>query len=76
MSPVLFQVSSVTAAMRGKKILERNGIKAYMSRTIRDDGKNGCGYSLMVVENADRAQRLLQSSGIRIRDIRKGDAPS
>lgn len=74
MYSVMFQVSSVTAAMRGKKILERNGIKAYMSRTIRDDGKNGCGYSLTVYDEADKAERLLRSSDIRIRGIRKGDA--
>ena len=71
MDPVLFQVGSVTAAMRGKKILERSGIKAYISRA----GKNGCGYSLMVYGDAARAQQLLQAAGIRIRDVRKGDAP-
>lgn len=75
MDPVLFQVGSVTAAMRGKKILERSGIKAYISRAVRDDGKNGCRYSLMVYGDAARAQQLLQAAGIRIRDVRKGDAP-
>ena len=73
MHSVMFQVSSVTAAMRGKKVLERNGIKSYMGRTIREDGKNGCGYSLTVYEDADKAERLLRSSGIRIRGTQKGD---
>ena len=67
MDPVLVQVGSVTAAMCG--------IKASISRAVRDDGKNGCGYSLMVYGDAARAQQLLQAAGIRIRDVRKGDAP-
>lgn len=70
---VYFQVSSITAAMRGKNVLDRNGIKSYIARAVHDDGKNGCGYSLMVNDNADRAEQLLRSSGIRIRGIHKGD---
>lgn len=73
MSSTFFQVSSVTAAMRGKAILERNGIKSYMSRTIQNDGKNGCGYNLMVNDQAEKAEELLRSSEIRIRGVSKGD---
>lgn len=73
MDPITIQVSSVTAAMRGKKVLERNGIKSYMSRTMKDNGQNGCGYSLHIVDHADRAEQLLRAAGITIRGIRRGD---
>ena len=66
---VIFNVSSVTNAMRGKTLLEHNGIRAYVGRTIDADGNNGCGYSITVPEGtgAERAERLLKSAGIRIR---------
>ena len=73
MHPIIIQVSSVTAAMRGKKVLERNGIRSYMSRTTKDNGENGCGYSLVVYQSGDKAGQLLREAGITIRGIRQGD---
>lgn len=64
---MIFNVSSVTNAMRGKSLLERNGIRAYVSRTIDENGNNGCGYSIAVQSNPDRAEQLLTSAGIRVR---------
>ena len=67
MSKTIFNVSSVTNAMRGKSLLEHNGIRAYVGRTIDANGNNGCGYSITVDKEGNRAERLLVSSGIRIR---------
>lgn len=74
MNPIIIQLSSVTAAMRGKKVLERNGIRSYMTRTGQDNGQNGCGYSLLVYAPADHARQLLRAAGIKVRGIRQGDA--
>lgn len=72
---MIFNVSSVTNAMRGKDMLEHNGIRAFVSRTIDENGNNGCGYSIMVDRDADRAEQLLLSAGIRIRGKYAGDRP-
>lgn len=62
----IIQVSSITNAMRGKTILERNGYKAYVRRAIDAQGHNGCGYSLLVQGDGDKAERLLRNAAIRI----------
>ena len=64
---MIFNVSSVTNAMRGKSLLERNGIRAYVSRTIDENGNNGCGYSIAAQSDPERAEQLLTSAGTRIR---------
>lgn len=67
MSRERYNVSSITNAMRGKTLLDRNGIRCHISRTVDVDVKNGCGYSIDVSSDFDRAQRILFSSGIHIR---------
>lgn len=66
MDSVYFNVSSITNAMRGKELLERNGIHGYINRTVDEEGNNGCGYSLLVSGNTAKAESLLRASGIRI----------
>ncbi|MCI8554228.1 MAG: DUF3343 domain-containing protein [Clostridiales bacterium] len=64
-------VSSVTNAMRGRSLLEGNGIHATVSRALEPDGTNGCGYSIRVQErDAERAEKLIRSIGIPIRGKR------
>lgn len=60
-----FSVGSVTNAMRGRTLLSQNGISAVVGRA-RPDERVGCGYTLTVTGDADRAQRLLQAAGIRV----------
>ncbi|MBQ5841178.1 MAG: DUF3343 domain-containing protein [Clostridia bacterium] len=65
-------VGSVTNAMRGKQLLEKNGIRAYLHRsTARGEGE-GCGYSLLVSGDDRQATKILQNSGVRV--IRVTDA--
>ena len=66
MDSVYFNVSSITNAMRGKNLLERNGIHGYINRTVDEEGNNGCGYSLLVSGDTATAESLLRASGIRI----------
>ena len=65
-------VGSITNAMRGKKVLENSGIRAYIHRTSNPQQGDGCGYSLLVVDAEDRSVRLLKDAGVRV--IRISDA--
>jgi len=71
MSSLCFYVSSITNAMRGKEILEKNGIRAHISRLADENIKNGCGYCVFVYSDFDEAEEILRSSGIRIRGTKK-----
>lgn len=62
-----YNVSSITNAMRGKALLDRNGIRSFVSRNTSAKIKNGCGYSIDVTSDFERAEKLLTSSGIHIR---------
>ena len=66
MDSVYFNVSSITNAMRGKNLLERNGIHGYINRTVDEEGNNGCGYSLLVSGDTAKAESLLRAAGVRI----------
>ena len=65
-------VGSVTNAMRGKRVLEGQGIRAYLHRTSHPADGDGCGYSLLVTEGLNRAEQILRQNGIRV--IRITDA--
>ena len=58
-------VGSVTNAMRGKQVLEAQGIPAYVRRANGAAGE-GCGFSLLVTGDARRAEQALRSGGVRI----------
>ena len=72
---IRYGVGSVSRAIQGQKVLQRNGFRAFVHRA---SGKatGGCGHSLWVtVENESRrvqAERLLSASGIRF-TVWKGD---
>ena len=59
-------VGSVTNAMRGKALLDQNGFTVAVGRA-RPDERVGCGYTLAVTGDAERARRLLRAAGIHVR---------
>lgn len=61
----LILVSSITYAMKGKRILEQRGIRAYVERIPRTR-EAGCGYGIYVPAGIDEAERQLRNMGIRI----------
>ena len=65
-------VSSVTNAMRGKRLLEQQGMRAFLHRSSQPSDGDGCGYSLLVTGSVDTAIQILKKSGVRI--IRITDA--
>ena len=70
----ILHVSSVTNAMRGKALLERHGFTAHVQRAVDAQGNNGCGYSILISGNGDRAEQILQNAGIRVRGRREAGA--
>lgn len=65
-------VGSITNAMRGKRVLEEQGIRAYLHRASHASDTDGCGYSLLVSESEQNAEQILRQKGIRV--IRISDA--
>ncbi len=65
-------VGSITNAMRGKQMLERQGIRTYIHRSSQPTDGDGCGYSLLVTTDVGQAERILRSGGVRV--VRISDA--
>ena len=57
-------VSSLTYALKGQKVLERYGYKAWAGRD--HNRVSGCGYQLTVRGDPDKAKELLVQYGIRL----------
>lgn len=66
MANFYIHVGSVTNAMRGKRLLEEQGMHAYLHRTSHPADGDGCGYSLLVTNNASAAVQILQKRGVRV----------
>lgn len=64
----VYAVGSVSNAMRGKELLTKNGLRAYVGR-VEADSTNGCGYTLTVTGDHNKAARLLETAGIRVRHV-------
>lgn len=72
MSNTYIHVGSITNAMRGRSLLEKQGIRAYLQRSSHPSEGDGCGYRLLVTGQAERAVHLLRENGVRV--IRITDA--
>lgn len=57
-------VSSLTYALKGQKVLERYGYKAWAGRD--HNRVSGCGYQLTVRGDPEKAKQLLVQYGIRL----------
>lgn len=57
-------VSSLTYALKGQKVLERYGYKAWAGRD--HNRMSGCGYQLTVRGDPEKAKELLVQYGIRL----------
>lgn len=67
-------VSSVTNAMHGKRLLEKQGYVVHLQRSSQIREEEGCGYSLLVRGQGDRAASLLAQHGIRVLRVDGGAA--
>lgn len=66
MANFYIHVGSVTNAMRGKRLLEEQGMRTYLHRTSHPAEGDGCGYSLLVTEGVNSAVQVLQKRGVRV----------
>lgn len=57
-------VSSLTYALKGQKVLERYGYKAWAGRD--HNRVSGCGYQLTLRGDPEKAKELLVQYGIRL----------
>ena len=71
MGKPLISLGSLTYAMKGKEILFKCGIKAYVERTPKPEKSIGCGYSLYVPNQIDKAKEILLEHDIKIMEIDK-----
>lgn len=67
-------VSSVTSAMRGKRVLEKQGYTVHLQRAAHVAEDDGCGYSLLVRGGAAAAEEL-RRAGIRVLRVADGGVP-
>lgn len=73
MSRQFISVSSITYAMKGKSILRNYGIYTDIIKTSKITAQKGCGYSLVVTKNADKALQILQDNNINILGVTEGE---
>ena len=59
-------VGSITNAMRGKQLFEEQGIRAFLHRASHPAEQDGCGYSLLVTNAAEKAAQILRQRGVRV----------
>lgn len=66
MGKPLIMVTSVTYAIKGKQILINNGFYADIVRTPKNVSGRGCGYSIYVPNDTDKAEEILIEKGIKV----------
>ena len=66
MSKKGIKVASVTYAMKGRNLLQKNGYKAYLTRNPSPEENEGCGYVIYVNDIDQRCFSLLNKNGIKV----------
>ena len=69
MKEYIITTGTVTYALKGRDLLRRNGIKAYVERITSGKGSAGCGYAIIVESELKRAKDLLSNGGVKILEI-------
>lgn len=67
-----FHVGSITNAMRGKRLLEERGIRAFLHRASNPEKGDGCGYSLLITGDPELVRKILEKGNVRL--LRVSDA--
>ena len=67
---VIFVLSSVTYAMKGRDLLAESGIPSVLTRSAAIRKVRGCGYGLQVKSSLrERAEAILKKAGIALQGI-------
>ena len=67
MSKKGIKVGSVTLAIKGRDLLQKNGYKAYLTRNPFPDDEDGCGYVIYVNDIEKRCFDILKRNGISVK---------
>ncbi len=64
MHSILVTFRSVTFAQKAQRVLERQGISAFLLRTPKELAQRGCGYSLRLYKDIQQALDILRREGL------------
>ncbi len=62
----IISVGSITYAIKGRDLLRKQGIKAYVERKTNTSGNAGCGYVIVAEGNKNKISQVLTHSGVKI----------
>ena len=62
----IISVGSITYAIKGRDLLRKQGIKAYVERKTNTSGNAGCGYVIVAHGNKNKIAQVLTHSGVKI----------
>ncbi len=68
MNGYIITTGTVTYAIKGRDLLRRKGINAKIERI---NGSAGCGYSIIIGNNLNEAEKILRDGGVKILEIKK-----
>ena len=61
------KVGSLTYAMKGRDLLQKNGYKAYLTRNPQPETDEGCGYVIYVSNLDKRCFEILKKNNIQVK---------
>jgi hypothetical protein len=67
MSKKGIKVGSVTYAMKGRNLLQKNGYKAYLTRNPNPVEDEGCGYVIYVSNLDKKCFEILKKNNIQVK---------
>ena len=62
----VISVTSITYAIKGRDLLRKQGVKAFVERKTNAYGNAGCGYVIVAEGNREKIIKTLKLSGIKI----------
>lgn len=74
MEKSLIIIGSITYAMKGQKLLDKNGIRSIIQKAPQNMDSCGCGHGLRVNGDGIRAREILVNYGIKTKEIVRVDS--
>ena len=65
----IISVGSITYAIKGRDLLRKQGIKAYVEKKTNASGNSGCGYVIVAEGNRQKISNALINSSIKFSEI-------
>lgn len=70
----IYTVGSITNAMRGKRLLEKHGIRAYIRKT-NADRERGCSYGILVLGASPDVAAIFRAGGVSVLKVQGREGP-